>query len=146
MNKRPAYWPGVPMSTSLPRRSREARPESFEIEDDSLPLAEHAEDRAVERIGGQIELGEVGVAQDDAVAGGGVVRLDDALHGGASAGLDDFAALDAAGADVQPLGRALDQGTDLLDVRVPATLGAPVRVRHGHAPAGPLPHTSQLLP
>ena len=34
------------------------------------------------------------------------------------------------------------RGPDTLDVRVPAPLGAPVGVRHGHAPAGPLPHTS----
>ena len=37
-----------------------------EVEDDTLPLAEHAEDRALERVGGQVELGEIGVAQDDA--------------------------------------------------------------------------------
>ena len=36
------------------------------------------------------------------------------------------------------LGVPLDQRADLLDVRAPATLGAPVRVRHGHAPAGAL--------
>ena len=49
--------------------------------------------------------------------------------------LTTLAALDAAGAHVQPLRRAADEGAHALDVRVPATLGATVRVRHGHAPA-----------
>src|SRR5829696_10020034 len=52
----------------------------------------------------------------------------------ASAGLDDLARLDAAGADVEPLRGLADQGANTLDVRVPAALGATVRVRHGHAP------------
>ena len=83
-----------------------------------------------------------------AVAGRRVVGLDHALHDElpaavrASAGLDDLAGLDAAGADVHPLRRAVDEGPHTLDVRVPAPLGAPVGVRHGHAPRGPLPHTS----
>ena len=51
-----------------------------EVEDDPLALAQHAEDRAPQRIGGEVVLGEVGVAHDDAVAGARVVGLDDALH------------------------------------------------------------------
>ncbi len=39
-----------------------------EFEHDSLTLPEHAEHRAVERVGGEIELGEVGVGEDDTVA------------------------------------------------------------------------------
>src|SRR5690606_12488961 len=54
--------------------------------------------------------------------------------GNRSAGLDDLAGLDAARADVDALRRALDQCTHPLDVGVPATLRAAVRVRHRHAP------------
>src|SRR6478735_5966085 len=57
----------------------------------------------------------------------------------ASAGLDDLAALDAAGADVEPLRGAADEGAHPLHVRVPAALGAPVRVGDRHAPARVLP-------
>src|SRR5262245_33113591 len=53
---------------------------------------------------------------------------------GDSASLDDFAGLDAAGADVLTLGGTLHEGADALDVRVPATLRATVRVRHRHTP------------
>src|SRR4029077_1328241 len=53
----------------------------------------------------------------------------------ASAGLDDLAALDATRADVHPLRGTADEGLHTLDVRVPTTLVAPVRVRHVHAPA-----------
>src|SRR5215207_2796501 len=55
-----------------------------------------------------------------------------------SAGLDDLARLDAAGADVDALGRALHEGAYALDVRVPPTLGTAVRVRHRHTPRGTL--------
>src|SRR5262245_51078177 len=61
------------------------------------------------------------------------------MAGDSVAGFDDLARLDAAGADVQTLRRAVDDGTDALDVRVPATLGATVRVRHRHAPRRVLP-------
>src|SRR5690606_13316074 len=47
-------------------------------------------------------------------------RLDGALH---------LAGLEARGAHVQALGSPGDHGTHALDVRVPATLGAAVRVR-----------------
>src|SRR6185295_7220009 len=110
-----------------------------DVENNSLPLAQHAEDRALERVGGQVELGERGVADDAAVARRRVVALDDALHDvSASAGLDDLAALDATRADVHPLRGAADESLHTLDVRVPTTLGAPVGVRHVHAPAGTL--------
>ena len=55
----------------------------------------------------------------------------------------DLAGLDAPGADVQPLGRAVDEGPDPLDVGVPAALRAAVRVAHVHAERRVLPHTSQ---
>src|SRR6056297_1390711 len=55
-----------------------------------------------------------------------------------SAGLDDLARLDAAGADVDPLRGAVHRRPDTLDVRVPATLGTAMRVRHRHAPRGAL--------
>src|SRR3954451_7382990 len=48
-------------------------------------------------------------------------------------GLLDLAGLDARRAHRQPAGRAVDHGTDPLDVRVPPPAGAPVRVAHGHA-------------
>src|SRR5262249_13083105 len=55
-------------------------PDAVEVEDDPLALAEHAQHRALEGVGAQVVVGEVGVAGDDAVAGDGVVGLDDALH------------------------------------------------------------------
>ena len=55
------------MSTSEPSRKRVARPCVVELEDHPLALAEHAEDRAVQRVGGEVELGEIGVAHDHAV-------------------------------------------------------------------------------
>lgn len=48
--------------------------------------------------------------------------LDGALH---------LACLEARGAHVDPLGGTCNHGTNALDVRVPATLGAAVRVRDG---------------
>ena len=50
----------------------------------------------------------------------------------------DLARLDAGGADVQALGRTGDDGPNGLDVRVPATTGTDVRVRHVVAEARPL--------
>jgi GTP-dependent phosphoenolpyruvate carboxykinase len=52
-----------------------------EVEHDPLALTEHAEQRAVDGVGGEVVLGEVGVADDHALARGRVVGLDDALHG-----------------------------------------------------------------
>ena len=58
---------------------------------------------------------------------------------GACALASDFARLQAAGADVEPLaGAATDDGPDRLDVGVEAAAGAPVRVRHAHAEPGTL--------
>ena len=91
-----------------------ARPASSRSKIDPLALAEHAEDRAVEGVGGEVVLGEVGVADDDAVAGRRVVGLDDALHVGTLAvdrrsatGLDDLARLDAAVQTLTRLGEPL---------------------------------------
>ena len=94
------------MSTSEPRRSVVARPASSRSKIDPLALAQHAEHRALERVVGQVVLGQVGVAHDDAVAGVRVVRLDHALHVGtvveraAQPALTTLPRLDAAGADV----------------------------------------------
>src|SRR6476661_6628318 len=49
-----------------------------------------------------------------------------------ASGLDDFAGLDASRADVDSLRRTIDNRPDPLDVRVPATLVAPVRVADAH--------------
>ena len=38
-----------------------------EVEDHTLALAQHAEDRAGQRVGGQVELGQIGVAHDHTV-------------------------------------------------------------------------------
>src|SRR6187397_3210069 len=57
---------------------------------------------------------------------------------GRSARFDDLARLDATRADVDALGRALDQRTHTLDVRVPAALRPAVGVRHRHTPRGAL--------
>jgi len=53
-----------------------------DVENNSLPLAEHAEDRTLQRIGGETELVECGVTDEGAVTGYRVVALDDALHNG----------------------------------------------------------------
>src|ERR1700756_3906847 len=50
----------------------------------------------------------------------------------------DLAGLDAGGAHVQALGRAGNDRSNSLDVRVPATASADVRVRHVVAEARPL--------
>src|SRR5436190_20821940 len=54
-------------------------------------------------------------------------------------GFDDLARLDAARAHVNAARRAVHEGADALDVRVPAALRATVRVRHRHAPRRVLP-------
>src|ERR1700761_3414078 len=50
----------------------------------------------------------------------------------------DLACFDAGRAHVEPAGRLADDGADALNVRVPATRGAAVRVRHVVAEARPL--------
>jgi hypothetical protein len=50
-------------------------------------------------------------------------------------GLDDFAALDAAGADVLAHGGLALEDTQTLNVGAPATLVAAMGVAHGHTPA-----------
>ena len=57
-------------------------------------------------------------------------------------GFCDLAGLEAGGAHVDPLRRAVHDRADPLDVRVPAPLGAAVRVADAHAEDGFLPHTS----
>ena len=69
------------MSTSAPIRTLVATAVVVEVEDDPLTLAQHAEDRAVERVEREVELLAVGVAHDDALVGLGVVARIDALHG-----------------------------------------------------------------
>src|SRR5260370_20097080 len=51
-----------------------------EVEDHSLPLAEHAEHRARQRSRRQLVFAPVGVANHDPLTRFGVVGLDDALH------------------------------------------------------------------
>ena len=51
-----------------------------EVEHDPLTLAQHPEERALERVGREHELLAVGVAHDDALVGGGVEHLHGALH------------------------------------------------------------------
>src|SRR4051812_7372504 len=53
---------------------------AVELEDDPLALAQRAEDRTLERAGGQGVLRPVGVANHGAFPGSRVVRLHDALH------------------------------------------------------------------
>src|SRR4029453_8998677 len=60
---------------------------AVQAEDHTLALAQLAEDGAAERIGGEIDLGEIGVPHDDPVPRPGVVHLDHALHRGLLAGL-----------------------------------------------------------
>ena len=50
----------------------------------------------------------------------------------------DLVGLQALGADVQALGRPIDQGANALNVRIPPAVGANVRVRHALAEAGSL--------
>lgn len=50
-------------------KAKECRTTSVvEVEHDALPLAEHSEDRTLEGVRGQVVIGEVGVAHDDADA------------------------------------------------------------------------------
>ena len=51
------------------------------VEDDALALPQHPEHRSVEGAGCQVVLAEIGVGDDHAVPGPGIVRLDDTLQG-----------------------------------------------------------------
>ena len=51
-----------------------------EVEDDTLALAQHAEDGPLEGVGGQVVLASVGVPDHDPVPGPRVVGLDDPLQ------------------------------------------------------------------
>jgi len=53
-----------------------------EVEVDPLTLSEHPEDGALEGVFGQVDVGEVGLVDQDTVAGTRVVALDHTLHGG----------------------------------------------------------------
>jgi hypothetical protein len=53
---------------------------AVDVEDDPLALSHHPEYRAFERVGGQFDLGAIGLPYDDAHPGPGVVRLDHALQ------------------------------------------------------------------
>jgi hypothetical protein len=48
-------------------------------------------------------------------------------------GLDDLASTEAAGANVDPLGGTVHQGSNALNVWIPTTLGAHVGVANTHA-------------
>ena len=55
------------------KRERGGPRVAVEDEQDALPLSEHAEHRAIECTVGQIELGQVGISDHDAVARSRVV-------------------------------------------------------------------------
>src|SRR5262249_9719884 len=61
-----------------------------EVEVDALALPEHAEDRTVEGVVGQVEFEAIGVADDDALAGRRVIGLDHALHAAARSSVVRF--------------------------------------------------------
>src|SRR5689334_5513876 len=69
----------------------------------------------------------------------GVLAPPPTVTGRSADALGDLAGLDAAGADVQALRGAVDDGPDLLDVGVPPTLGATVRVADVHPEGRVLP-------
>ena len=69
------------MSTSEPRRRAVGPAGLVQIELHPLALTQHAEDRAVKSVVGQIDLIEVGLVDQHAVAGARVETLDDSLHG-----------------------------------------------------------------
>lgn len=50
-----------------------------DVEDDSLPLAQGAEYRALQRARAEKDLGSIGIAHDDPDTGDRVIGLDDAL-------------------------------------------------------------------
>ena len=60
---------GRPRSGSEPVRTLRGAAVGVEVEHDPLALAQHPEDRALERVGREHELGAVGVAHDDALVG-----------------------------------------------------------------------------
>ncbi len=145
---------GSPMSPSELTEQAGGQSAVVQAEDHTLALAQHAEGRTDQGPLGQVVLVEVACRRGSRRPRPGVLRLDHiparlrdrrcrwrgrspASHPGHASvtGLHDLAGLDAAGADVQALGRAVDQRPHPLDVRVPATLGAPVGVAHGHAEA-----------
>ena len=120
------------MSGSEPVRTVVARPSASRSKHDPLALAQHPEDRALERVGGEHELGAVGVAHDDALARRGSNILTMPCMSGAYG----FCTLPALRQEVQTFtrfGRAVHDRADPLDVRVPAPLGAAVRVAEAHA-------------
>ncbi len=78
---------GRSVSARRPHVDLGAEPESgrtarvVEVEDDALSGSQHPEHRVRDRVGGEVVIGEIGVAHHDADAGLGIVSLDDALHG-----------------------------------------------------------------
>ena len=137
--------PGVPMSISEPRRRAVARPAVVEIEDHALALPQHAEDRALERVVGEVVVGDVGVAHDDTVSRclGSYALITpcmsaDASRTGAQPALTTLPDLMQLVQTLTRLVEPFNEGADALDVRVPATLGTTMGVRHRHAPRGAL--------
>lgn len=101
---------------------------SYRVEDDPLALTETAEKRSLERAGAQVDLGSVGVTNDDSGTGDRVVGLDDSLvHW---SGLDDLAGTDARSTDPCSTGVGSVLDPDSLDIGEPATVVAFVREAH----------------
>ncbi len=59
------------MSTSEPRRRPGGAAGVVEVEHDTLALAQHAEDRTAQRIGGEFVVVEIGVGHHEPVTGAG---------------------------------------------------------------------------
>src|SRR5215213_3756869 len=115
-----------------------------EVEIDPLTLAEGLEERALERVGGERQVGPVGLVDHHALPGEGVVHADDALH--APAALQGFCTLPALRQEVHTWRRF---GEPFTTARTFCTLGFQRRfVRRCEwlmrmPNCGFLPHTSQ---
>ena len=72
--------PACPCRPPTPGAGCVARPSPSRSKITRWPWRSMPEHRALERVGGQVDLGQVGVTHHDPVAGPGVVRLDHALH------------------------------------------------------------------
>jgi hypothetical protein len=93
----------------------------LDVEENSLPLAQHAEHRAIERARAKVDLGAVIITHDDPHSGSRVVDLDDPLH---ELDLLDLAGFDARSAYSDTPGIAAVPNADALDIGEPSAAGA----------------------